>query len=141
MQKQKQHYCNILQAKSVFLIWGEKRNHKSNQQVFSNQISCCHLQINSNQITYPTKSLNFDLFQIFKSSNIWITLDLNTTLNIELTIGIFGSRFAFFEIMLYFIFFYKTNELRIHAVTEQVNKHLIVFNVYTKSKKWLVSKA
>ena len=72
MQKQK-HYCNNkLPVTNVFLIWDEKGNHKSNQQVFSNQIPCSHFQINSNQIPQPTKSLHFDLFQIFESSNIWI---------------------------------------------------------------------
>ena len=74
MQKQKQyHYCNKLQAKIVFLIWVEKRNHKSNQQVFSNQMQPLSNQLKSldqpnHYILICFKCLSH---QIFESPLIW----------------------------------------------------------------------
>ena len=56
-----------------------KRNHKSNQQVCSNQIPFSYFQINS---IHSTNQITTFLFvsKMFDSLNIWLTSDLNTIL-------------------------------------------------------------
>ena len=62
----------IINYRLQMSFWFEVKKEITNQISKYFQIKSHSATFKSTQITLPTKSLHFDLFQIFESSNIWI---------------------------------------------------------------------